>query len=185
MGWWRRRVLWAWLLLATAGAEYPNSRQDETCLAQMATGRRLRGNPIRFVSLIGTEGSGHHLLTPVIRKIMAAALAPGQDDIGTDHDIHYGFTGAGELFHAFKGNNLPAFQDALRQQARGSLVQQEYSFPTGDLRSVDHKIYNLTDLYQMLETSGVEQKLGSLVVPFCFLWALAPKPLLSFTYDPE
>ncbi|CAE7855616.1 rps2, partial [Symbiodinium necroappetens] len=131
-----------------------------TCLTQMATGRQ-RGSPIRFVSLVGTEGSGHHLLTPVIRKIMAASLVPGQDDVDSDHETHFGFTGAGAddlLWYAFKGSNLQAFREALRKQKHGALVQQEYSFPSGDMRSVGHRFYNLTDLYQMLEASGVKQK---------------------------
>ena len=126
----------------------------------MATGRQ-RGSPIRFVSLVGTEGSGHHLLTPVIRKIMAASLVPGQDDVDSDHETHFGFTGAGAddlLWYAFKGSNLQAFREALRKQKHGALVQQEYSFPSGDMRSVGHRFYNLTDLYQMLEASGVKQK---------------------------
>jgi len=157
---WRLVGLVALLLPALPGRAHFASREDETCLTQMATGRQ-RGSPIRFVSLVGTEGSGHHLLTPVIRKIMAASLVPGQDDVDSDHETHFGFTGAGAddlLWYAFKGSNLQAFREALRKQKHGALVQQEYSFPSGDMRSVGHRFYNLTDLYQMLEASGVKQK---------------------------
>jgi len=113
---------------------------------------------IRFMSFIGTEGSGHHLLTPVVRKLMNLTLVDTQDLSPARHDNKPTFKGGEDLFEAFRVNDMEAFRRALHQYLPGYLVQQEYSFPTNSHRSPDSRIYNVTDLYRMLTAAGVQQK---------------------------
>ena len=85
---------------------------------------------IRFLSFIGTEGSGHHLLTPVFRKIMNISLVDTQDIGPARHISGATFLGGQAEFDAFMTNDKEAFASALRQHSPGDLIQQAYSFPT-------------------------------------------------------
>ncbi|CAE7226906.1 unnamed protein product [Symbiodinium natans] len=136
---------------------------------------------LRFLSLIGNEGSGHHSLTPAIHEILG---------IGGGHDDHtrisehraqsftvlnetedetqdeaesqvFMFDGeeSGQLLMAFLAHDPHRFKTALRNYKHNTLLQQEYSFPTGfQNREPTDKIYDLTKLYQMLHEAGVSRK---------------------------
>ena len=119
----------------------------------------LRAQSVRFLSFIGTEGSGHHLLTPVLRKVMNITLVEEQDIGPARHISSANFLGGEDLFSAFMANDNDAFVSALGQHQAGDLIQQAYSFPTKfQRRSTDSREYDLGSLYQMLSSAGVEQK---------------------------
>lgn len=132
---------------------------------------------IRFLSLIGNEGSGHHSLTPAIHQILG--IAGGHDDQMriSEHRAHsfavmngtqetnesqvFMFNGeeTGQLLTAFLAEDRRGFKRALQTYRQNTLLQQEYSFPTGfEERQPTDKIYDLTQLYRMLREAGVSRK---------------------------
>ncbi|OLQ03710.1 hypothetical protein AK812_SmicGene13305 [Symbiodinium microadriaticum] len=132
---------------------------------------------IRFLSLIGNEGSGHHSLTPAIHQILG--IAGGHDDQMriSEHRAHsfavmngtqetnesqvFMFNGeeTGQLLTAFLAEDRRGFKRALQTYRQNTLLQQEYSFPTGfEERQPTDKIYDLTKLYRMLREAGVSRK---------------------------
>jgi len=145
---------------------------------QNALIHREERRSIRFLSLIGNEGSGHHSLTPAIHQILG--FSGGHDEhtgfsrhmprrafteIGEDEDSNeaaevYMFNGdeTGELFHAYRERKQRKFSAALGRFKQGSLIQQEYSFPTSHWRKPSTDFYDITGLYQMLHKGGVDKK---------------------------
>ncbi|CAE7169373.1 unnamed protein product [Symbiodinium pilosum] len=132
---------------------------------------------IRFLSLIGNEGSGHHSLTPAIHQILG--IGGGHDDHtrisehktrsftlmneteATNESQVFMFDGeeSGQLLTAFLAHDVRGFKKALLGYGANTLLQQEYSFPTGfQERQPTDKIYDLTKLYQMLHDADVSRK---------------------------
>jgi len=127
-------------------------------LEQSVSGQK-QADDIRFLSLIGTEGSGHHLLTPVLRKVMNITLVDLQGVGPARHISQATFVGGEDVFNAFMANDASAFHEALLQHQSGDLIQQAYSFPTKfHHRSADSRLFDLSGLYQMLDSAGVSKK---------------------------
>ncbi|CAE7749815.1 unnamed protein product [Symbiodinium sp. CCMP2456] len=127
-------------------------------LEQSISGQK-QADDIRFLSLIGTEGSGHHLLTPVLRKVMNMTLVDLRGVGPARHISQASFVGGEDVFNAFMANDASAFHEALLQHQSGDLIQQAYSFPTKfHHRSADSRLFDLSGLYQMLDSAGVSRK---------------------------
>ena len=121
------------------------------------TTKKQAGN-IRFLSFIGTEGSGHHLLTPILRKVMNLTLVDTQDVGPARHISQASFLGGDDVFNAFMADDADALHTALKQHQPGELIQQAYSFPTKfHHRNADSRLFDLSSLYRMLASAGVDQ----------------------------
>lgn len=136
--------------------------------------RRLMG--VRFLSCLGTEGSGHHALTPIIVKLFCIGSNISMSRCNSRHvagpAVSPAFRLAGQtlpeltpmvndLFEAFRTGpegNTTGFMDGLQRMPLGSVILQGYSFPTNGRRKTSDNLYELNYLYRCLERAGSDTK---------------------------
>jgi len=119
--------------------------------------RRRIGQGVRFLSLVGNEGSGHHALTPVVRRTIG--LLEGKP-IREQHDGKLMLSGGGSvdaLYRNYMRGKLDLFLAAAAQLKDRQWIQQEYSFPTGGgkERLSTGKQYDLTAIHLLFQQIGV------------------------------
>lgn len=151
---------------------------DATGKAHVALRRRLaiaqdlqqRLMGVRFLSCLGTEGSGHHALTPIIMKLFCIGSNISMSRCNSRHVAGPAFRLAGQtlpeltplvndLFEAFRTGpkgNTTGFVDGLQSMPQGSVILQGYSFPTNGRRKTSDNLSVRTKLFVSLFEQGGE-----------------------------
>lgn len=126
---------------------------------------RQRVCGVRFLMLLGNEGTGHHGLTPAIRKILKGLkVLPENAKIGHDSAAH--FQGDNGLSGAWKRGSVDDFSTALLQSPAHGVVQLAYSFPTYGRRSPQDTVYAFGDLHKWLQHFHVRSAVIKYERPF-------------------